>query len=235
MNYPKLLLDYAKSASRWDDYQVSVAEKRLRWLKDEAFGNSAYKTTEFNIRRSHIGNRNLQLQLEKDVTCFAKWHGVNCKQIELNQKRLYKDQIQRDKIKGSRCLDVSTPRICEKFGGLKSQMSVKIADKTSSILKEELPQISQGVDHSRSHKSKRIPTTSTTETPYTEATDFAVYRHYFDPLEQFSSSLNTAQLKGNPFNTVGRVDILRVDKNGKFNKKYVVSTHQRKGCYQASN
>lgn len=78
-----------------EDKALHPSERRLRWLKDEAFGNSKYKSTEFNVRRSHISNRKLQMCLEKDVVCYAKFHGTNCDAVERRQNQLYEEQQKR--------------------------------------------------------------------------------------------------------------------------------------------
>ena len=107
--YQRLLTEYARpeDVTRFDkrrrvtrvspSTKVSLhqSEKRLRWLKDEAYGNSKYKSTEFNVRRSHISNRKLQMTLEKDVLSFAKHHGNSCDVVERKQRQLYEEQLKR--------------------------------------------------------------------------------------------------------------------------------------------
>ena len=108
--YQRLLTEYARpddvrrfggrkrlaGASPPTKASLHQSEKRLRWLKDEAYGNSKYKSTEFNVRRSHISNRKLQMTLEKDILSFAKHHGNSCDVVERKQRQLYEEQLKRE-------------------------------------------------------------------------------------------------------------------------------------------
>ena len=94
--YYKLLYDFAHPANRWNDPYISVSEKRLRWLKLEAFGNTQFKSSVFNIRRAHISNRNLQQKLGTQLSFYANTHGKQCDEIEFKQAKLWKDKVKRD-------------------------------------------------------------------------------------------------------------------------------------------
>ena len=63
--------------------------------------------------------------------------------------------------------------------------------------------------------------------PYTEATDYMVYRHYFDPLEQIGIQ-RVSSLK--PLNSVGRIEIIRTEKPGRITSKQrqIISSHEVK-------
>lgn len=110
--YRRSLTQYARlSVSRDDRYFTTISsEKRLRWLKDEAFGNSKYKSTEFNVRRSHISNRKLQTGLKKEVVSYAKFHGSNCDEIARKQEKLLRNQQRTQSIVGTSYLRSSTTK-----------------------------------------------------------------------------------------------------------------------------
>ena len=72
--------------------QEKIGEKNLHSMKKEAFGNSKNKCTEYNIRRYHIANRNLQTVLDKKLSSLSKIHGVQWGEIEQAQKQIYMDQ-----------------------------------------------------------------------------------------------------------------------------------------------
>ena len=63
--------------------------------------------------------------------------------------------------------------------------------------------------------------------PYTEATDYMVYRHYFDPLEQIGAQ-RVRSLK--PLNSVGKIEIIRTEKPGRITSKQrqIISSHEVK-------
>lgn len=86
--YQRILYDYARPTWRWEDPLNRNGEKRLRWLKDEAFANSKHKYTYDNTRRAFIRNRKLDMSLEKNVSFLSKKHGRECCLIEHNQKSL---------------------------------------------------------------------------------------------------------------------------------------------------
>ena len=54
MSYITLFRKYVNPSNRWEDQFVNQSEKRLRWLKDEAFGNSKLHSTAYNVRHAHI-------------------------------------------------------------------------------------------------------------------------------------------------------------------------------------
>ena len=97
MCYHKLLYEYAHPANRWNDPYIALSEKRLRWLKYEAFGNTKFTATCFNIRRAHISNRGLQQKLGIQLSFYANTHGKQCEEIEFKQEKLWTDQSKREK------------------------------------------------------------------------------------------------------------------------------------------
>lgn len=98
MSYSKLLYEYTHPTNRWKDDFITISEKRLRWLKYEAFGNSKFHTTAFNIRHAHICNRNLQQILGTRLLFYSNIHGKHCTEIELKQHKLWKDIQKRHQI-----------------------------------------------------------------------------------------------------------------------------------------
>ena len=95
MIYKKLLYDYVNPANRVNDSYISISEKRLRWLKYEAFGSSSSKTTCFNVRHAHTCNRSLQEKLGVTLTFYASNTGRRCNEIEYQQEKLWADTLKR--------------------------------------------------------------------------------------------------------------------------------------------
>ena len=83
-----LLRKYANPSNRWDDEFVSASDKRLRWLKCEAYGNSKFATTASNVRHAYTTNRKLQKKLGGELQCMANHHGRKCDELEKNQDGL---------------------------------------------------------------------------------------------------------------------------------------------------
>lgn len=64
--------------------------------------------------------------------------------------------------------------------------------------------------------------------PFTEASDYMVFRHYFDPLEQLGVQ-RVSSLK--PLNSVGKIEIIRTDKLGSqalSKQRQIISSHEVK-------
>ena len=95
MIYKKLLYDYVNPANRVNDSYISISEKRLRWLKYEAFGSSNFKTTRFNVRHAHTCNRSLQEKLGTTLTFYASNTGRTCNEIEYQQEKLWAETLKR--------------------------------------------------------------------------------------------------------------------------------------------
>ena len=100
MKYKKLLYDYVNPANRVNDSYISISEKRLRWLKYEAFGRSKSKTTCFNVRHAHTCNRSLQEKLGITLTFYANNTGRRCNEIEYQQEKLWAETLKR-KLRGT--------------------------------------------------------------------------------------------------------------------------------------
>lgn len=98
MSYSKLLYEYTHPTNRWKDNFITISEKRLRWLKYEAYGNSKFHTTAFNIRHAHICNRNLQQNLGTKLAFYSNIHGKHCTEIELKQQKLWRDMQKRHQV-----------------------------------------------------------------------------------------------------------------------------------------
>ena len=96
MSYSRLLNEYAYPENRKKNQYVDPSEKRLRWLKHEAFGNSKFSTTAFNVRHAHISNRNLQQKLSVQLSFYANKHGKYCNKLELGQEKLWNDKLKRE-------------------------------------------------------------------------------------------------------------------------------------------
>ena len=90
MSYITLFRKYVNPSNRWEDQFVNQSEKRLRWLKDEAFGNSKFPSTAFNVRHAHICNRNIERNLGVDLQYIANKHAKKCQDLEDKQRELWR-------------------------------------------------------------------------------------------------------------------------------------------------
>ena len=91
INYRKLLYDYARPVEVWEKTNADN-ERRLRFLKYEAVGNSQHKFTEILTNKAHRMNRKLDLQLENEVSRLAKTHGTNCYEIQRTQEQIQNEE-----------------------------------------------------------------------------------------------------------------------------------------------
>ena len=155
MSYQKLLLEYSQTLSNFEKTFDETGGKRLRWEKDEAMGNSKFRWTGTKVRYAHVVNRNLQMNLDKNVTVWAKTHGSKCNEIESKQRELWVAQIKRNTRSGTSYLD-SQGKATLKI--IKPQMY-----KQSNLSPNQL---------------------SVVATPFSTASDFSIYRRPYDPTEQ---------------------------------------------------
>ena len=188
MSYHKLLNEYVRPETCIQSkLQEKIMEKNLRIMKEEAFGNSKNKCTEYNIRRYHIANRNLQTMLEKKLSSLAKIHGVQCGEIEQVQKQIYMDQ-QKQKLSLGK-------------NNLKRPAELKFGE--PNILFGNY--LKQGFGSSSQQRFSRFVSSSEKEIylPFTEIRNYAVYRDPVDP------SKISNQKEG-----FGKVDIVVMRKEG---------------------
>ncbi len=154
MSYQKLLLEYSQTLTNFEKTFDETGGKRLRWEKDEAMGNSKFRWTGTKVRYAHVVNRSLQMNLDKNVSVWAKTHGSKCNEIESKQRELWVAQIKRNTRSGTSYLDSqgnSTLKI------IKPQMY-----KQSILSPNQL---------------------SVVATPFSTASDFSIYRRPYDPTE----------------------------------------------------
>lgn len=154
MSYQKLLLEYSQTLANFEKTFDETGGKRLRWEKDEAMGNSKFRWTGTKVRYAHVVNRSLQMNLDKNVSVWAKTHGSTCNEIESRQRELWVAQIKRNTRTGTSYLDSHgkpTLKIVRPF-----------IYKQSVISPNQL---------------------SVAATPFSRASDFSIYRRPYDPTE----------------------------------------------------
>ena len=139
--------------------QEKIGEKNLHSMKKEAFGNSKNKCTEYNIRRYHIANRNLQTVLDKKLSSLSKIHGVQWGEIEQAQKQIYMDQ--------------KNQKLPLRKNNLKWQAELKLGE-TNSLF---------GYDSPSQQRFSRFISSNKKEfyLPFTDIRNHAVYRHPVGP------------------------------------------------------
>ena len=165
MSYQKLFNEYVRpKICIQSKLKEKIAEKNLRIMNEEAFGNSKNKCTEYNIRRYHIANRNLQTMLDKRLSSLAKIHGVQCGEIEQAQKQIYMDQKKQNLFQGKT--------------DLKWPAELKLGEPNNlfrSYLKQRYGSPSQ------QRFSLFISSSERDNLPFTDIRNYAVYRHPVDP------------------------------------------------------
>ena len=154
MSYQKLLLEYAQTLSNFEKAFDETGGKRLRWEKDEAMGNSKFRWTGTKVRYAHVVNRNLQMNLDKNVSVWAKTHGSKCNEIESKQREFWVAQSKRNDRVGTSYLDT------------RGNPTLKIFEPLVFKRRVTSPQ----------HLSA-------TATPFSTASDFSIYRRPYDPTE----------------------------------------------------
>ena len=154
MSYQKLLLEYSQTLANFERTFDETGGKRLRWEKDEAMGNSKFRWTGTKVRYAHVVNRNLQMNLDKNVSVWAKTHGSTCNEIESKQRELWVAQIKRNTRSGTSYLD--------------SQGKPTLKIVKPLIYKQNLISPNQ---------------LSVAATPFSRASDFSIYRRPYDPTE----------------------------------------------------
>ena len=97
MSYNKLLNEYVHPTNRWNNPYVASLDKRLRWSRYNASGNTKFTSTCFNVRHAHISNRNLEQKLGLQLSVYAHKHGTQCDEIEVMQEKLWTENSQRNK------------------------------------------------------------------------------------------------------------------------------------------
>ena len=166
MSYQKLFNEYVRpKICLQSKLKEKIAEKNLRIMNEEAFGNSKNKCTEYNIRRYHIANRNLQTMLDKRVSSLAKIHGVQCGEIEQAQRQIYMDQKKQNLRQGK--------------NDLKWQAELKLGEPNNlfrNYLKQRYGSPSQ-------QRFSRFISSNEKDIylPFTDIRNYAVYRHPADP------------------------------------------------------
>ena len=118
-------------------------------------GNSKFRWTGTKVRYAHVVNRNLQMNLDKNVTVWAKTHGSKCNEIESKQRELWVAQIKRNTRSGTSYLDSQ---------GKATLKIVKPLTYKQSILSPNQLNV--------------------VATPFSTASDFSIYRRPYDPTEQ---------------------------------------------------
>ena len=152
MSYQKLLLEYAQTLASIDK-SVEGGRRRLRWEKDEAMGNSKFRWTGTKVRYAHVVNRSLQMNLDKNVSVWAKTHGSTCNEIEAKQRDVWTAQKKRNSLAGSTYLD--------RQGMAAPKITVPLF-----------------------YKRENTPRMSCNATPYSTASDYAIYRRPLEPTVQ---------------------------------------------------
>ena len=155
MSYQKLLLEYAQTLSNFEKSLDETGGKRLRWEKDEAMGNSKFRWTGTKVRYAHVVNRSLQMNLDKNVSVWAKTHGSMCNEIESKQRELWVAQIKRNNHAGTSYLD------------RQGKPTLKIVK--PMIYKQSITSPQQ---------------LNAAATPFSTASDFSIYRRPYDPNER---------------------------------------------------
>ena len=161
MSYQKLLLEYSQTLANFEKAFDETGGKRLRWEKDEAMGNSKFRWTGTKVRYAHVVNRSLQMNLDKNVSVWAKTHGSKCNEIESKQRELWIAQIKRNTRAGTSYLDSE------------GKPTLKILKPL--VYKQHILSPNQ---------------LSIVATPFSTASDFSIYRRPFDPTEQKAAVLN---------------------------------------------
>lgn len=177
-SYQRVLLEYAKPGNYYHNRNMNQDERRLRWWKMEAYGNSTHKSTEFNLRRSHIMNRKLQLNLEKDVLFFTKVHGIRCTDIERKQKKLWGDQQHRETSIGKSYLDDVDSNSNRGRRSITSSGPVTIK-RNNTVMKISPDKCDMSLLNN--HTYHISPGNNSSSLPYSEPSDFTIQRHYYDP------------------------------------------------------
>jgi len=160
MSYQKLLLEYSQTLANFEKAFDETGGKRLRWEKDEAMGNSKFRWTGTKVRYAHVVNRSLQMNLDKNVSVWAKTHGSKCNEIESKQRELWVAQIKRNTRAGTSYLDSEGKPTLKIFKPLVHKQ--QISPNQLSIV----------------------------ATPFSTASDFSIYRRPYDPTEQKAAVLN---------------------------------------------
>ena len=165
MSYQKLFNEYVRpKICIQSKLKENIAEKNLRIMNEEAFGNSKNKCTEYNIRRYHIANRNLQTMLDKRLSSLAKIHGVQCGEIEQAQKQIYMDQKKQNLFQGKT--------------DLKWPAELKLGE-PNNLFRNYLKQ--RYGSPSQQRFSLFISSSERDNLPFTDIRNYAVYRHPVDP------------------------------------------------------
>lgn len=161
INYRKLLYEYARPVEVWDKSNADN-ERRLRFLKYEAVGNSQHKFTEELTNKAHRMNRKLDLQLENEVSRLAKTHGTNCYEIQRKKERIQHEENETLKTKMTsskyeRLLRGKTPWMTE---GRQESFSMgqnnNLTSRASFVRHNDTQSRSQSErTHIKSNKSKR--------------------------------------------------------------------------------
>ena len=125
---------------------------------------------------------------------------------------------------GSRCLS-SNARLVTTPKPPQTPIPANLRNKVNKNEKKDPEQRTRRINkHSAvSIKSKQTTRSNAiTPLPYTEATDYMVYRHYFDPLDQLS-----VQYSRPLHQNLGKIEIIRSNKtNGISKGSQIISSHK---------
>ena len=111
----------------------------------------------------------ISVTLEKDVLFFTKYHGVYCRDVERMQKKLWCDQLNRDRIVGKTCLNA--PDILQRFHQIKDR-------NRNPATKAQVDRYNISLVNKMTGGAVGRSTSRDSEVPYSEPTDWVVHRQH---------------------------------------------------------